>query len=120
MTAKKALKASLLLLIFSAALMLVPAALASEAEAEAGNEEKVTLYMTDWCGWCRKTSNLLTDLDIEFRSVDIEKDAAGKAEFLEKGNGRGGVPLIDIDGTIIRGYDEDRIRELVSQLQEAG
>ena len=87
-----------------------------EAEAE---EARVTLYATSWCGWCRKTRSLLTELQVEFREVDVEKDAKGREEFRSKTGGRSGVPVLDIAGTIVRGYDERRIRRLVRDLQDS-
>lgn len=114
------------LLLAAALAFLAPAVAATDddtpAEETAAAEEErapVILYMTSWCGWCRKTRQLLTELDAPFEEVDIEKDAAGRAEYEEKAGGQSGVPLIDIDGTLVRGFKEDRIRELVSELDEA-
>lgn len=96
-------------------------AFADEATEEAVADERppVTLYMTTWCGWCRKTRELLTELDAPFVEVDIEKSDEGRAEYNEKSGGQSGVPLIDIDGTLVRGYQEDRIKELVADLEES-
>ncbi|MEM7479992.1 MAG: glutaredoxin family protein [Acidobacteriota bacterium] len=123
------LRASLLFaLLLGAALLLTAPAMAtpqddelaaSEETAEAF-DEKVTLYMTTWCGWCRKTTTLLNELGVPFRSVDIETDAEGNAEFRRLGNGQGGIPLVDIDGTLIRGYKEAEIRRLIGELEASG
>jgi len=88
------------------------------AAARDGRAE-VILYQTAWCGWCRKTRALLDDLDADYETVDIEKSAEGRREYEAKAGGRGGVPLIDIDGTIIHGYDEAKIRRLVKKLDKA-
>lgn len=85
--------------------------------AAAGERAPVILYMTSWCGWCRKTRALLREIDAPFEEVDIEKSEAGRREYERKSGGRGGIPLIDIDGTIVRGFDEPRIRRLVAELK---
>ncbi len=82
------------------------------------DEPRITLYMTSWCGYCRKARKLLTQLDADFAAKDIEKSRQAILEFNQKSGGRGGVPLIDFDGEIVRGYDEKRIRKLVAELQE--
>ena len=87
------------------------------AAARAGEEPKITLYMTSWCGYCRKASKLLKELDADFVSKDVEKNRKAAAEFRRKNGGRGGVPLIDIDGELVRGYNAKMIRELVAELQ---
>ncbi len=86
------------------------------AAAMAGDEPKITLYMTSWCGYCRKARKLLARLDVDFAAKDIERNRKAAAEFRRKNGGRGGVPLIDIDGELVRGYNEKLIRKLVAEL----
>lgn len=88
------------------------------AAARAGDGPKVTLYMTSWCGYCRKARKLLTKLDVDFAAKDIERSRKAAAEFRRKNGGGGGVPLIDIDGELVRGYNEKLIRKLVAELDD--
>ncbi len=88
--------------------------------AEAGGEPRIVLYETSWCGYCRKAQELLKQLDADFEVKDIERDRQAAAEFRRKSGGRAGVPLIDIGGEIVRGYDERRIRKLVAEQQQKG
>lgn len=122
-------RAALALLVAAAALLLAallapaaPAAAAAEGDsdrlARAAERAPVILYMTDWCGWCRKTRALLNEIEAHYEEVDIEKSDEGRREYEEKSGGRGGVPLLDIGGTIVRGYDEPRIRRLVAELKK--
>ena len=109
--------------VLALAVLLAPAPPAAAAEdqgdrASAAERAPVILYMTDWCGWCRKTRALLKEIEADFEEVDIEKSDAGRREYEEKAGGRGGVPLLDIGGTIVRGYDEPRIRRLVAELKQ--
>ena len=87
------------------------------AKAKAGEEPKITLYMTSWCGYCRKATKLLKQLDADFEAKDIEKNREAANEFRRKSGGRGGVPLIDVDGKLVRGYNEQLIRKLVAELE---
>jgi len=122
-------RAAAALLIAAAALLLLAALLApaapaaaeadgGESEARAAERAPVILYMTDWCGWCRKTRALLREIEADFEEVDIEKSDEGRREYEQKSGGRGGVPLLDIGGTIVRGFDEARIRRLVAALKQ--
>ena len=109
----------------------VPSKTASEAPADepegtrdeaAEEESKITLYETSWCGYCRKTRRLLNELGAEFVAKDIEKNQEAAREYRAKSGGRGGVPLIDFDGRVVRGYNERAIRQQVREIQakEAG
>lgn len=69
---------------------------------------EIVLYATDWCGYCAKTRELFAEDGIAYREVDIEKDAAGQARY--KALGGRGVPLIDMRGEIIHGFDARAIR----------
>jgi glutaredoxin len=68
---------------------------------------KVTLYATDWCGYCKQTRRFLDSQGIRYTEFDIEKDAAGRKAYEALG-GRG-IPLIDVNGTLIRGFSEEQI-----------
>jgi glutaredoxin len=75
----------------------------------------ITLYSTSWCGYCRKARNWFTSQGIPFVEKDIESDPDGAAEYRAKANGYGGVPLIDVNGTAVRGFDQRRIEALIVQ-----
>ena len=67
----------------------------------------VVLYATDWCGYCKQTKRFLDSKGIPFKEFDIEKDAEARKTYEALG-GRG-IPLIDVNGTLIRGFDPDEI-----------
>ena len=67
----------------------------------------VVLYSTDWCGYCKQTKRFLDSKGIAFQEFDIEKDAEARKAYEALG-GRG-IPLIDVNGTLIRGFDPDEI-----------
>lgn len=65
---------------------------------------KVTVYSTPTCPWCHKTKEWLKENNIEFENVDVSADKKAADEMIKK-SGQMGVPVTDIDGTIIIGYD---------------
>lgn len=91
---------------------------APAAGAPAAAQPKVTLYMTSWCGYCRKTRQLLTSLDVPFVEKDIEKDPEAHAEYSEKAGSYRGIPLVDVDGHIVKGYRATLIHKLVVKLRK--
>jgi glutaredoxin len=74
---------------------------------------KVVMYMTDWCGYCRKAREYLHSLGVHLVEYDIEKDAARREEMRKLG-GRG-VPLIDVEGILIKGYSQQSIKDAVDK-----
>ncbi|VVQ01930.1 hypothetical protein PS918_04249 [Pseudomonas fluorescens] len=68
---------------------------------------KVVLYTTQWCGYCKLTRRFLDQKGIPYREFDIEKDAEARKAY--EALGGGGIPFIDVNGTLIRGHDPDAI-----------
>lgn len=75
----------------------------------------VIMYMTSWCPYCSKARNYLRSLDVNLIEYNIEKDRSKKEEMLGKSSGSRGVPVIDIEGIIIRGYNSDAIRGAIEE-----
>lgn len=69
--------------------------------------ETVTLYATEWCSYCKKTREFLTENNIEYYEYDIEKSETGRKQYQEL-NGRG-VPLLLIGEEVVRGYNIDAL-----------
>ncbi len=69
----------------------------------------VIIYTTSWCGYCAAAIEMLDELDIPFVDKDIERDAIARSEYRKKSGGRKGVPLIDVDGQILRGFSRGRL-----------
>lgn len=71
---------------------------------------KVKIYTTSTCPWCKKTKEFLTAHNIEFENIDVGSNKEAAHEMIEK-SGQMGVPVIDIDGEIIVGYDVERLKK---------
>jgi glutaredoxin-like YruB-family protein len=72
--------------------------------------KKVNVYSTSTCPFCIRAKQYLKDNNIEFVNFDVGADHA-KAEEMMKKSGQMGVPVIDIEGEIIVGFDKEKIRE---------
>lgn len=73
--------------------------------------KKVTVYLAEWCIWCHRATEFLKEHNIPFEARDVDKPEYAK-EALAK-SGQGGVPVIDIGGTIVVGFDLEKIKQLL-------
>jgi glutaredoxin-like YruB-family protein len=71
---------------------------------------KVKVYSAAECPWCKKVKAFLTENKVKFTSIDVGKDQKAAEEMMKK-SGQQGVPVIDIDGTILTGFDEKKLRK---------
>ncbi len=74
----------------------------------------VTIYSTPTCPWCHKAKQYLSEKEIPFTEVNVAEDQAMAEEMVRK-SGQMAVPMIDIDGKIIVGFDKEKIDKLLSQ-----
>ncbi|MDQ5882870.1 MAG: glutaredoxin 3 [Patescibacteria group bacterium] len=73
---------------------------------------KVTVYSTPACPWCHLAKEFLTEHQIPFEEVDVSQDEAKAQEMILK-SGQMGVPVIEIDGQIVIGFNKPRLEELL-------
>ncbi len=71
---------------------------------------KIIIYGTSHCPWCHRAKEFLNEHKIEFKDINVEENEKAKKEMIKK-SGQLGVPVIDIDGKIIVGFDEKAIRK---------
>lgn len=69
----------------------------------------VTVYSTPTCPYCIRAKQFLKEQGIAFRDVDVSSDRES-AEEMRKKSGQMGVPVLDIGGEIIVGFDKEQIR----------
>ncbi len=71
---------------------------------------EVKIYSTPTCPWCHKTKEFLKEHKIAFRDINVASDLKAAEEMVQK-SGQMGVPVIDIDGIVIVGYDVSAIKK---------
>lgn len=79
------------------------------------SDVNVIMYMTSWCGYCKKAKAYINSLGVRLTEYDVDKDRSKNSEMLHKSGGAKGVPLIDVEGVIIEGYVPDAIRTAVAK-----
>ncbi|MDO8493624.1 MAG: glutaredoxin domain-containing protein [bacterium] len=72
----------------------------------------VKVYSTPWCTYCKMAKEYFGEKKIEYTDFDVSSDEKARNEMLTKSN-QSGVPVIDIDGTLVVGFDKERINELL-------
>jgi glutaredoxin 3 len=73
----------------------------------------ITVYSTEACPWCTRAKDYLKANNIKFKEVNVAKDRAGAMEMIKK-SGQMGVPVLDLNGTIIVGFDKEKIDTLLN------
>jgi glutaredoxin 3 len=73
---------------------------------------EVTIYTSSTCSWCEATKEYLSAREIDFEEVDISEDMRKAMEMVDK-SGQQGVPVVEIDGEIVVGFDRARIDALL-------
>lgn len=68
----------------------------------------VTIYSADWCAYCHAVKDYLDSKGVSYQEKNIEIDPAFAKESVEK-SGQMGIPVLDINGQIIVGFDRPRI-----------
>ncbi len=74
---------------------------------------KIKVYSTPACPWCTVTKNYLASKNAAYEDIDVSRDRQAAMEMIQK-SGQRGVPVIDIDGNIIVGFDQKTIDRLIS------
>jgi glutaredoxin-like YruB-family protein len=73
-------------------------------------DKKVKIYSTPTCPYCIRAKQFLKENSIIFEDVDVSSNQQAAEEMIQK-SGQMGVPVLDIDGEIIMGFDKERIKQ---------
>ncbi|GKX68766.1 glutaredoxin family protein [Inconstantimicrobium mannanitabidum] len=68
----------------------------------------VKVYSTNSCPWCVKAKNYLSSKGVDFEDLNVQENMEAREEMVSKSK-QMGVPVLDIDGTIIVGFDKPEI-----------
>lgn len=72
----------------------------------------VTIYSTPTCGYCKMAKAYFQENNVQYTEKDVSVDAAARDEMVQK-SGQLGVPVIDIDGNLVVGFDKPKLGELL-------
>ena len=72
------------------------------------SDKQVTVYSADWCAFCHAAKQYFDQKGVKYTDKNVEKDPEAGLEAVDK-SGQRGIPVIDIDGTVIVGFDRPKI-----------
>jgi glutaredoxin-like YruB-family protein len=75
---------------------------------------KIKVYSTPQCPWCKRVKEYLKEKDVRFESINVAENHEKAHEMVEK-SGQMGVPVVDIDGEIIVGFDKEKLDKLLEE-----
>jgi glutaredoxin len=82
-----------------------------EPKTAAVQGERVKLYTTTWCGYCKKARAYLRSRNIPFDDIDVETTDRGRREYREIGGN--GVPVIFVGERRMDGYDQGGLQDML-------
>ncbi len=75
-------------------------------------DSQVIVYGAEWCAFCHTAKKYLDDKSVTYTYIDVDKDPAAGLEAVEK-SGQRGIPVLDLAGDIIVGFDRPKIDESI-------
>ena len=75
-------------------------------------QPKVIVFSTPTCSFCTAAKHYFRQQGIKFRDVDVSRDQAAARDMVRR-SGQQGVPVIDIGGKIVVGFDRNKINQLL-------
>ncbi len=84
----------------------------AKAAAEGKTAKRVTVYSTPTCSWCNTLKNWLRKNHINFSDIDVSRNEKASEEMVRR-TGQRGVPQTDVNGQMVVGFNELRLKELL-------
>jgi len=75
-------------------------------------QHRVIVFSTPTCPYCNMAKRYLRDRGIRFRDVDVSRDSAAARDLIRR-SGQMGVPVIDVNGQLVIGFDRTRLDRLL-------
>ena len=75
-------------------------------------KKKVVMYSTPTCHYCNLAKEFFAENNIPFQVFDVQSDLEKRKEMVQK-SGQMGVPVIFVDDTLVMGFDEEKLRDLL-------
>lgn len=74
--------------------------------------KKITIFTTPTCVYCKMAKEFFKEHNLAYEEKNVATDAEAREQMIAR-SGQMGVPVIDIEGKIVIGFDQDRMRELL-------
>lgn len=74
---------------------------------------QVKIYSTPTCPYCKTAKEFLVENNIQFEEVDVAGSQTAAQEMIAK-SGQMGVPVLEVDGQVIVGFDRAKIKSLLN------
>jgi len=75
-------------------------------------QPRVLIFTTPSCPFCNAAKKYLRERGIKFKEVDVSRDAAAARDMVRR-SGQQGVPVLDIGGKIVVGFDRHKIDKYI-------
>jgi len=75
--------------------------------------KKVRVFISEMCPYCITLKNFLKEHNIPFEEIDVTENQQIQKEIIEK-SGQMGLPVLEIDGEIVVGFDKEKITKLLN------
>lgn len=79
---------------------------------ETKKQPKVIVFSTPTCSYCNAAKSYFRQKGVKYKDVDVSKDPAAARDMVRR-SGQQGVPVIDIGGKVIVGFDRPKINHLL-------
>lgn len=76
--------------------------------------KNIIIYSTPTCPYCVLVKNYLDQKNIKYEYIDVSENQEKAQEMIKK-SGQEGVPVVDIDGKIIIGFDKNAIDQALEK-----
>ena len=73
---------------------------------------KVIIYTTPTCVYCRAAKEFFQEHSVQYEEKDVVQDEEAREQMMQKSE-QLGVPVIDVDGEIVIGFDKPRLSQLL-------
>lgn len=77
------------------------------------NTKKIIIYSTPTCHYCTMAKNYLTKMGVQYEDINVGVDRVAAEEMVKK-SGQMGVPVVDIDGQIVVGFQPEVFEKLIN------
>lgn len=72
----------------------------------------ITIYTTPTCVYCKMTKAFFKEHNVAYEEKDVSRDANARDEMIAKSQ-QMGVPVIDVSGELVIGFDKPRLSQLI-------